>query len=77
MNAFEDDSLRGRSRLKFCYVGRAGRGVPWMEETASAAVLSASLLITGNTVGASIVVIPGAIGGLGMVWGCALLLGKC
>ena len=40
-------------------------------------VLSASLLITGNTVGSSIVVLPETVGGLGMVCGSTLLFGKC
>mmetsp|Transcript_22717 Transcript_22717/g.40682 ORF Transcript_22717/g.40682 Transcript_22717/m.40682 type:complete len:510 (-) Transcript_22717:76-1605(-) len=38
-------------------------------------VLSASLLITGNTVGSSMFVLPDAVAGLGMVWGSSLFFG--
>lgn len=38
-------------------------------------VLSASLFITGNTVGTSMFVLPEAVGGVGMVCGSALFLG--
>ena len=40
-------------------------------------VLSASLLITGNTVGSSMFVLPDAVAGLGMVWGSSLFFGEC
>jgi len=42
---------------------------------AIAKVLSASLLITGNTVGSSMFVLPEAVGGLGMMWGGTLFFG--
>lgn len=38
-------------------------------------VLSASLLITGNTVGSSMFVLPEAVGGVGMVWGSSIFFG--
>ena len=40
-------------------------------------VLSASLLVTGNTVGSSMFVLPEAVGGIGMVEGSAIFVGKC
>lgn len=40
-------------------------------------VLSASLLITGNTVGSSMFVLPEAVGGVGMVWGSGIFFGEC
>jgi hypothetical protein len=42
---------------------------------AIAKVLSASLLVTGNTVGSSMLVLPEAVGGVGMVWGSTIFLG--
>ena len=39
-------------------------------------VLSASLLITGNTIGSSMFVLPDAVGGVGFLNGSALFLGK-
>ena len=39
-------------------------------------VLSASLLITGNTVGSSMFVLPDAVGGVGLLNGSALFIGK-
>jgi len=38
-------------------------------------VLSASLLITGNTVGSSMFVLPETVGGVGMVWGSSIFFG--
>lgn len=38
-------------------------------------VLSASLFITGNTVGSSMFVLPDAVGGVGMVWGSTIFFG--
>lgn len=43
---------------------------------AAAKVLSASLLVTGNTVGSSMFVLPDAVSGIGMVAGCSLFFGK-
>ena len=40
-------------------------------------VLSASLLVTGNTVGSSMFVLPEAVSGIGMVEGTAIFVGKC
>lgn len=40
-------------------------------------VLSASLLVTGNTVGSSMFVLPEAVSGIGMVEGTAIFIGKC
>lgn len=41
-----------------------------------AQVLSASLLVTGNTVGSGMFVLPEAVGGVGMVCGCSIFFGK-
>lgn len=43
---------------------------------AATKVLSASLLITGNTVGSSMFVLPDAVGGVGLMNGSALFLGE-
>lgn len=43
---------------------------------AATKVLSASLLITGNTVGSSMFVLPDAVGSVGLMNGSALFLGK-
>ena len=43
---------------------------------AATKILSASLLITGNTVGTSMFVLPDAVGGVGMLNGSAIFLGK-
>ncbi|KAL7468875.1 hypothetical protein ACHAXS_012785 [Conticribra weissflogii] len=40
-----------------------------------AQVLSASLLVTGNTVGSGMFVLPEAVGGVGMVCGCSIFFG--
>eukprot|EP00985_Skeletonema_marinoi_P027536 scaffold22788_cov84-Skeletonema_marinoi.AAC.2 len=42
---------------------------------AATKVLSASLLITGNTVGSSMFVLPDAVGGVGLMNGSALFIG--
>jgi len=39
-------------------------------------VLSASLLVTGNTVGSSMFVLPEAVRGVGLAWGSAIFLGE-
>lgn len=39
-------------------------------------VLSASLLVTGNTVGSSMFVLPDTVEKVGMVWGSAIFIGK-
>ena len=39
-------------------------------------VLSASLLITGNTVGSSMFVLPDAVGEVGLAMGSAIIFGK-
>ena len=39
-------------------------------------VLSASLLITGNTVGSSMFVLPDAVSGVGLLNGSAIFIGK-
>jgi len=39
-------------------------------------VLSASLLVTGNTVGPSMFVLPDAVGGVGFSQGTAIFIGK-
>jgi amino acid permease len=43
---------------------------------AAGKVLSASLLVTGNTVGSSMFVLPEAVGGVGMAWGSAIFIGE-
>lgn len=40
-------------------------------------VSSAALLITGNTVGSSMFVLPDAVGGVGMICGSAIFFGEC
>ena len=39
-------------------------------------VLSASLLVTGNTVGSSMFVLPEAVRGVGLAWGSVIFLGE-
>jgi hypothetical protein len=39
-------------------------------------VLSASLLVTSNTVGPSMFTLPEAVGGVGMMWGAVIFCGK-
>ncbi len=39
-------------------------------------VLSASLLVTSNTVGPSMFTLPEAVGGVGMMWGAAIFFGE-
>ena len=39
-------------------------------------VLSASLLVTGNTVGSGMFVLPEAVGGVGMIWGTTIFFGE-
>ena len=39
-------------------------------------VLSASLLVTSNTVGPSMFTLPDAVGGVGVIWGSAIFVGK-
>ena len=60
------DSMPSSDALK------AGRGL--VEDVSR--VASASLLITGNTVGSSMFVLPEAVGEVGMQTGSALFLGK-
>ncbi len=48
---------------------------PYTVEAATK-VLSASLLITGNTVGSSMFVLPEAVGGVGLINGSALFIGE-
>ena len=43
---------------------------------AASKVFSASMLITGNTVGSSMFVLPDAVGGVGMLSGSAIFFGK-
>ena len=40
-------------------------------------VVSASLLVTGNTVGSSMFVLPDAVGSVGMGWGMGIFVGEC
>jgi hypothetical protein len=59
-------------------LGRLGNIQSLGQNTIDAAskVFSASLLITGNTVGSSMFVLPDAVGGVGMLSGSAIFFGK-
>ena len=59
-------------------LGRLGNIPSLGQNTIDAAskVFSASLLITGNTVGSSMFVLPDAVGGVGMLSGSAIFFGK-
>ena len=61
-------------------LGRLGNiqslGQNTIDIDAASKVFSASLLITGNTVGSSMFVLPDAVGGVGMLSGSAIFFGK-
>lgn len=63
------DSFLGRFEIPTSTLG------PSTVEAATK-VLSASLLITGNTVGSSMFVLPEAVGGVGLMNGSALFIGE-
>lgn len=46
----------------------------WM--TAATQVVSASLLVTGNTVGSSMFVLPEAVKSVGLAWGSVIFVGE-
>ena len=50
--------------------------IPQLDMPNIAKVLSASLLVTGNTVGPSMFVLPEAVGGVGFSQGTAIFIGK-
>lgn len=53
-----------------------GSGNDVVDVDATTKVLSASLLVTSNTVGPSMFTLPEAVGGVGMMWGTVIFFGK-
>ena len=53
-----------------------GSGNDVVDVDAATKVLSASLLVTSNTVGPSMFTLPEAVGGVGMMWGTVIFFGK-
>ena len=53
-----------------------GSGNDVVDVDAATKVLSASLLVTSNTVGPSMFTLPEAVGGVGMMWGTVIFIGK-